>query len=195
MKSLLFQIVICMVSLPIYAQSLTASLVAAHNDKSQRAYGPYKEALFQALGSGFREAHGPFAERRWLCKWDGEWVECGYLRLSHASKLTPTQKQTILEVLRRPCKYISFEILNTPQPKYPTDRASFDERMQYAAWSNRKHLWDLCQTGTLDSVAVRIANMGKDERGRLEPATSNDEIGFETRIRVIANEQPRGNKK
>jgi hypothetical protein len=188
----ILSISVYVVTAALHAQPLGASVAAAHNDKLQKAHRPYKKAMIAKLSDAFIKEHSPYTERRQLCKWDDEWVECGYVKFSNTSSLTDLQKKTITEIMRNPCEYISFDVLKTLKPKYPDAKSSFQENKTYSAWVNQKHLFDLCQAGVFDATAVRIVTPHIDSASKQNLDKSKDGIIFEARIKFISNSQSKG---
>ncbi len=146
-----------LLSFGVVAQPLKLQLAAAHNDKLQKHHRPYQRAVAEQLGQRFWKAHAPFAERRRTCRWDGEWAECGYLRLSHASILRGADQATVMHLMRDPCGSMG----STQDPG----------------------LRQLCASSTFTATDVRVAEARQLGDSGAEPDSARDEIGFEARIR------------
>lgn len=161
----------CLLAGAAVAQPLRIQLVAAHNDKLQKAYAPYKVALRDLLGVERLRKFQPSAERRIACRWDGVWRECGYLLIRNASLLEPAERMAIQEVMLNPCTTI--ERVLSAETAGPPDR-----RLRT---SHREALQRLCDSKSFSADAVRVADMSSTIEAKSRP-TRPDDLALEARI-------------
>ena len=181
MRSAIWMITaVSLLSLPVYAQSVTLQIATANNDKVQKAYSPYKIALAKTFGASFIQGHGPYEERRRVCKWKDEWLECGYLKISSATALTQTHREAILDIMRNPCDHISMRgveiILRSPRDEYAPEKAN--KRNQ----DRLNMLVKLCKGNAFAADASRLVEYGEAASPRERPYAHANELEFESRI-------------
>jgi hypothetical protein len=136
---------------PAHAQSLSFQATVLTNDKLQKDYRPYKLAIASALGSDFLTSHPPTVERRRVCKWDGEWQECGYMAFG-GEPLNSKEVELVTRVLMDPCKHLD------PSALASVYRFSGSETEQQKKGATKyQHLLQLCAKGFVAAVATRAA--------------------------------------
>lgn len=176
--SLLFVILGCC-SQFLLAQPIKLQLATAHNDKLQKEYSPYRNAVEAKLGSEFMNAHKPVNERRLPCKWDDKWVECGYFRISNGSLLTAAQRVALAETLINPCATL-FAQVDADKPQEP---AAIETENSRAVRDERERLQKLCRNGVFSATSVRLAHQIDKGRENNRRRPQPDSVGFEMRIK------------
>jgi hypothetical protein len=179
MRKIISAIFLVCISPISMAQPFSLQSSVAVNDKALKDYGVYKIAITRILGEGFLKNHFPIKEGRQVCKWDGNWFECGYIRMNSRSKITAEEISKISKVMMNPCPYIEKEsIISFYRAIHGNNVNKTDDELVNELTSLQR----FCKNEVFHSDFVRTAIPKVENKNKRNKISELDQIDFEARI-------------